>query len=148
MENRFILTEATRRALEILDTCGIEYRYDIKSGSYSFAYYGETVCLETQTGEWGICLSTEFHFWQANSYDLMKCLQEIVDRVGEGFVAKEIAQGTGRVAKEWLVDCEQDLSEDTMIEMLDELYQAWHSISFNLYLTRERDEEECLYLGE
>lgn len=148
MENRFILTEVTRRALEILDTCGIEYRYDIKSGSYSFAYYEETVCLETQTGEWGICLSSEFHFWQANSYDLMKCLQEIVDRVDEGFVVKEIAQGTGKVAKEWLVDCEQDLSEDTMIEMLNELYQAWHSISFNLYLTRERDEEECLYLGE
>lgn len=148
MEKRFILTEAIRRALEILDTCGIEYRYDIKSGSYYFAYYGETVCLETQTGEWGICLSSEFHFWQANSYDLMKCLQEIVDRVDEGFVVKEIAQGTVKVAKEWLVDCEQDLSEDTMIEMLNELYQAWHSISFNLYLTRERDEEECLYLGE
>lgn len=148
MENRFILTEVTRRALEILDTFGIEYRYDIKSGSYSFTYYGETACLEIQTGEWGICLSSEFHFWQANSYDLMKCLQEIVDRVGEGFVVKEIAQGTGKVAKEWLVDCEQDLSEDAMIEMLDELYQAWHSISFNLYLTRERDEEECLYLEE
>ena len=71
-----------------------------------------------------------------------------MDRVGEGFVVKEIAQGTGKVAKEWLVDCEQDLSEDTMIEMLDELYNAWHSISFNLYMTRERDEEECLYLGE
>lgn len=52
------------------------------------------------------------------------------------------------MAKEWLVDCEQELSEETMLEMLDELYQAWHSISFNLYMTRERDEEECLYLGE
>lgn len=142
------MTEATRRVLEILDSRGIEYRYNINNCSYSFGYFGETVCLETQAGEWGICLSAEFHFWQTTSFDLIKCLQELVNKTADGFIVKEIAQGTGKVAKEWLVNSEQELTEESMLEMLDELYQAWHSISFNLYMTRERDEEECLYLGE
>lgn len=34
------LTEAARRSLEILDSRGIEYKYDIKNDCYSFGYYG------------------------------------------------------------------------------------------------------------
>lgn len=139
-----MLTKASRRALEILDAHGFKCRYDSRDGSYSFGYYGTGIRLETQHGEWGVCLSAEFPFWQCTSLDLMKNLQHLVDKGSEGFIVKEIAPGLGRVAKEWLIDCEKDLSEDHLISMLDELLQAWHSISFNLHMTREREPGEYI----
>lgn len=95
-----MLTEAARRALETLDSLGIEYHYDIRDHSYTFEYFGVKVRLETRQGEWGICLSAEFYFWQAVSYDLMRSLSDIVNGEREEFTVKEIANRVGRVAKE------------------------------------------------
>jgi hypothetical protein len=147
MDDRHMLTEAARRALETLDSLGIEYSYDIRNQSYTFEYFGVKIRLETTQGEWGVCLSAEFHFWQTTSYDLMKSL-DIVNRGNERFIVKEIANGLGMVAKEWLIDSEDELPRDSLIGMIEELHKVWHSISFNLYVTGERDEVECLYLGE
>lgn len=38
-----MLTEAARRALETLDSLGIEYHYDIRDHSYVFEYSGQLV---------------------------------------------------------------------------------------------------------
>lgn len=148
MEDRHMLTEAARRALETLDSLGIEYRYDIRDHSYTFEYFGVKVRLETRQGEWGICLSAEFYFWQAASYDLMRLLPDIVNGEREEFTVKEIANGVGRVAKEWLIDCEDELSHDSLIAMIDELHKAWHSISFNLYMARELESDEYIEFVE
>lgn len=148
MEDRHMLTEAARRALETLDSLGIEYRYDIRDHSYTFEYFGDKVRLETRQGEWGICLSAEFHFWQATSYDLMRSLSDIINGEREEFTVKEIANGVGRVAKEWLIDCEDELSRDSLIAMIDELHKAWHSISFNLSMARELESDEHIEFVE
>jgi hypothetical protein len=78
----------------------------------------------------------------------MRSLSDIANGESEGFTVKEIANGVGKVGKEWLIDCEDELSWDSLITMIEELHQAWHSIMFNLYMTRERESDEYIEFVE
>lgn len=132
------------RCLDALEALGIKYDSCGETKTYSFSYFGVKMGLNGSPEEGGITLSAEFDFNSRTPDFLMKCLEEIVCREHSGYIVRAVSPAVGIVAKEWMLDWEEGLSSDDMKSMLDKTVQAWHTVAFNLYMTRECEADEYI----
>ena len=136
------------RCLDALEALGIKYDSCGEIKTYSFRYFGVKMSLNGSEEEGGIIIYAKFDFNSMIPDFLMKCLEEIVCKEYSGYTVRSVSPATGVVAKEWLIDWEEKLTQDDMKDMLDETVKAWHTIAFNLHMAREREADEYMDFDE
>ncbi len=124
--------ETIQRVLEAMDKMGIEPRYSQTSGFYFFSHKIVDMFLPTNLGAGEVCLGAEFVIPFDSFTPLLEPLCDSLNNMYGGFVAREVCSGVGFVAKVWLIDYEEPLSEVELSKMLDEVIMAYEFMASNL----------------
>ena len=142
-----MITETTRKVLDALEALETEVFYDAETGEYEFAYMVHDMVLMPSTEEGGVCFAAEF-ILDRYLDPILELWVDVINKDGAGFVVKEDRPGVGRIYKEWLVDWEDNVSEDDVHDMLCVMAKACTTISHNLLCPNIPGDEDYVGMNE